>query len=158
LQHEWTVDDVMRFIDNTCRVKFGHERTEHYKRLVFENDVDGEVSRVAGKKRAVGESGCWRVPACMYSAPSLRAAMGGFFGESMTAHLRPRRRMRADHGGNDGRAAPEAGHRKFRAPPPDFEADSDVTRRGRARARARGGVTIFFSIINNACHGAGHRA
>jgi hypothetical protein len=56
----------MRFIDNTCRAKFGHERTDHYKRLVFENDVDGEVSRVAGEKRAVkGEAACTARPACV---------------------------------------------------------------------------------------------
>ena len=43
-QAEWNVDDVGRFIESTCRSKFGHEKTEQYKRLVIDNDVDGEVT------------------------------------------------------------------------------------------------------------------
>lgn len=44
VQLEWSVDDVSRFIDQTCRSKFGNEKCEHYKRVIYENDVDGEVS------------------------------------------------------------------------------------------------------------------
>ena len=43
MQIEWSVDEVNRFIETACRSKFGNEKTELYKRLVIENDVDGEV-------------------------------------------------------------------------------------------------------------------
>jgi hypothetical protein len=42
---EWSVDDVARFIDQSCRSKFGNEKCDVYKRIVLENDVDGEVCR-----------------------------------------------------------------------------------------------------------------
>lgn len=43
-QSDWNVDDVTRFIETTCRSKFGNDKCDYYKRLVVENDVDGEVS------------------------------------------------------------------------------------------------------------------
>lgn len=46
VQMEWSVDEVTRFIETACRNKFGNDKTEQYKRLVIENDVDGEVSAV----------------------------------------------------------------------------------------------------------------
>ena len=42
-QNEWTVPEVTRFIEIACRSKFGSEKTEYYKQLVIDNDVDGEV-------------------------------------------------------------------------------------------------------------------
>jgi hypothetical protein len=45
VQMEWSVDDVARFIDQSCRSKFGNEKCDVYKRIVLENDVDGEVCR-----------------------------------------------------------------------------------------------------------------
>lgn len=38
------MEDVSRFVDQVCRSKFGHEKCDQYKRLFYENDVDGEVS------------------------------------------------------------------------------------------------------------------
>jgi hypothetical protein len=37
------VSEVTRFIEIACRSKFGSDKTEHYKQLVIDNDVDGEV-------------------------------------------------------------------------------------------------------------------
>jgi hypothetical protein len=41
LQRDWTLEDVSTFLE-TLRPKFG-ERCTEYKRLFFENDIDGEV-------------------------------------------------------------------------------------------------------------------
>ena len=41
LQRDWTLEDVSTFLE-TLRLKFG-ERCSEYKRLFFDNDIDGEV-------------------------------------------------------------------------------------------------------------------
>jgi len=133
LQNEWTVDDVMRFIDNTCRSKFGVERTEYYKRLIYENDIDGEVNRRVLPRltfwcRACEQSPsrclfirtrlCPRQPCVRRDDAGLRACAGR---RTLTVTpARPPVRL-ADHGGDDRHTAPEAGHFKFWAPPSDSE-------------------------------------
>jgi len=56
-QADWNVDEVSRFIEATCRTKFGNEKCDAYKRLVVDNDVDGEVSCLRSSRALLTPAG-----------------------------------------------------------------------------------------------------
>eukprot|EP00283_Hemiselmis_rufescens_P009240 CAMPEP_0173421042 /NCGR_PEP_ID=MMETSP1357-20121228/2293_1 /TAXON_ID=77926 /ORGANISM="Hemiselmis rufescens, Strain PCC563" /LENGTH=114 /DNA_ID=CAMNT_0014383907 /DNA_START=106 /DNA_END=447 /DNA_ORIENTATION=+ len=75
----WTVQDVCEWLDRACRGKFGDAKTDHYKALVMEHDVDGETLADAGSDElsALGITSFGHRHFLIKQLQSLRAAEQG---------------------------------------------------------------------------------